>query len=114
MAAALSVPASQDAAERGCELLQGLQMGERLQHVPAALSTGEQQRTALARALINRPSLILADEPTGNLDPENGAIVLQTLKSFAESGGMVLMVTHDQRAESYADVVKHMQKGLFI
>jgi putative ABC transport system ATP-binding protein len=114
MAATLSLPAEAEREEYARTLLTKLNMKSRLNHLPAKLSTGEQQRTALARALINRPGLILADEPTGNLDPENGDIVLQTLKDFTESGGMVLMVTHDRRAEEFADVVHRMESGKFV
>jgi len=112
LAATLAAPDS-GAEVRARKLLVDLKMESRLQHVPAKLSTGEQQRTALARAMINRPTMIFADEPTGNLDPENGEIVLQTLKKFTESGGMVLMVTHDRHAASYGDVVKRMDGGKF-
>ena len=71
----------------------------------AELSTGERQRTALARALLPRPRLLLADEPTGNLDTDNGAAVLKHLAEFAHSGGAVLLVTHDLRAPEYTDRV---------
>ena len=114
MAATLSLPDGVGKEEYARTLLAKLNMETRLNHLPSKLSTGEQQRTALARAMINRPKLILADEPTGNLDPENGDIVLQTLKDFTQSGGMVLMVTHDRRAEDFADVVHKMEKGKFI
>jgi ABC-type lipoprotein export system ATPase subunit len=96
---------------RALALLTDLQMGARLRHVPGELSTGEQQRTALARAMVGEPALILADEPTGNLDPENGDIVLSRLRKFADEGGMVLMVTHDERAERYAGSVIKMEEG---
>jgi len=80
-------------------------------HVPSQLSSGERQRTALARALLNEPSLLLADEPTGNLDQENAEAVLRHLKEFAESGGAVLLVTHDDRATPYAQRVIELQQG---
>ena len=80
---------------RAHELLNRFGMDHRAHHVPAQLSIGERQRTALARALFNNPKLLLADEPTGNLDPENGEIVLSALKTFAEEGGAVLLVTHE-------------------
>ncbi len=81
--------------DRALELLNRFGLEHRGHHVPAQLSVGERQRTALARALFNQPKLLLADEPTGNLDPENGEIVLNTLKNFAAEGGAVLLVTHD-------------------
>jgi ABC-type lipoprotein export system ATPase subunit len=70
--------------------------------VPAQLSVGERQRTALARALFNRPDLLLADEPTGNLDPDNAAIVLQAFSEFAADGGTTVMVTHHPDAAARA------------
>ncbi len=91
------------AAGRARELLCRFDLEPRLGHVPAQLSTGERQRTALARALLNGPKLILADEPTGNLDAENGRIVLSCLSEFAREGGAVLTVTHDARAQEFAD-----------
>jgi putative ABC transport system ATP-binding protein len=81
---------------RAEELLIEFNLGHRLRHRPAELSAGESQRAAIARALLNRPSLILADEPTGNLDPENAAIVFNLLGDFNRQGGTVLLVTHQQ------------------
>ena len=78
-------------------------LSERSHHCPAELSVGERQRVALARALLNSPSLLLADEPTGNLDDDNAHIVLDTLRQFAHDGGAVLLVTHDQRTADLAD-----------
>jgi len=89
------VKKSDEANARAQELLARFGLEHRAHHVPAQLSIGERQRTALARALFNSPTLLLADEPTGNLDPENGEIVLHALKTFAEEGGAVLLVTHD-------------------
>ncbi|NNE90234.1 MAG: ABC transporter ATP-binding protein [Verrucomicrobiales bacterium] len=83
-------------------LLEKFQLGHRKNHVPSRLSVGEQQRVALARALLRTPALILADEPTGNLDPENSQILLDHLGEFAAGGGAVLMVTHDDRAREAA------------
>ena len=94
-----------DAQARATHLLNGLGLGERLHHYPAQLSTGERQRTALARAMLPKPKLLLADEPTGNLDPDNGAAVLSSLSQFARNGGAVLLVTHDARAAEFADRV---------
>ena len=67
--------------------------------------------TALARALLNRPKVLLADEPTGNLDDENAVAVLGYLKEFAADGGAVLLVTHDSRAVEYADTVLSIDRG---
>jgi ABC-type lipoprotein export system ATPase subunit len=95
----LSGPANRARAE---ELAGRFGLRERLRHVPAALSTGERQRTALARALLNQPRLLLADEPTGNLDEDSARAVLDGLREFAASGGAVLLVTHDARAAACA------------
>ena len=87
----------------------GLQ--DRAHHLPAALSIGERQRTALARAMLNEPQVILADEPTGNLDPDNSTGVLESLSRFADAGGVVLMVTHNPDNARYASRCLHMDKG---
>jgi ABC-type lipoprotein export system ATPase subunit len=99
-ALAAAVP---DARERAEELVAHFGLQSRRQHVPAELSTGERQRTALARALLNRPKLLLADEPTGNLDRENAGIVLEHLVRFSRAGGAVLLVSHDDHAVKHAD-----------
>jgi putative ABC transport system ATP-binding protein len=103
----------ENANERARELLETLGMSHRLHHKPDALSTGERQRTALARALLNRPGLLLADEPTGNLDRENADGVLQFLTQFAHDGGAVLLVTHDDYAMGFADRTIKMREGRF-
>jgi len=86
-------------------------LSHRLNHLPGELSTGECQRTALARALFNEPPLILADEPTGNLDEVHAREVLESLKVYSRQGGAVLLVTHDSRAAEYADRTLTMEKG---
>jgi len=83
-------------------LLTRLQLANRLHHRPAQLSTGERQRVALARALLNSPEIILADEPTGNLDPDNARQVMDYLAQFHREGGTVVVVTHDPLADQYA------------
>lgn len=100
---ALAAPPGDEAAarRRGEELLDRFQLGHRLHHRPAELSTGESQRVAVARAMVNQPALILADEPTGNLDPENATAVLEMLAQFHRDGGTVLLVTHQERAMEY-------------
>lgn len=98
----LASPTGEDLSERADALLEKFQLSHRKHHVPSRLSVGEQQRAALARALMREPKLILADEPTGNLDTENSEIILDHLAEFAEAGGAVLMVTHDDRARAAA------------
>ncbi len=84
-------------------LLAKFQLADRLTHRPGQLSTGERQRVAMARAVLNGPELILADEPTGNLDPENAKVVMDFLAEFHRQGGTVLLVTHEQSSAAYAD-----------
>ena len=103
-----------DAMDRAEELIAHFGLMDRRHHVPAELSTGERQRTALARALLNRPKLLLADEPTGNLDPENAEVVLGYLAEFARSGGAVLLVTHEAQAGQYAQKVIHLRDGRLV
>ena len=97
--------------QRAMELIEQFGLTSRIKHRPAQLSTGERQRTAMARAMLNRPRLLLADEPTGNLDDENSEIVLQHLGQFARDGGAVLLVTHDQRASKFASIQLQMTDG---
>ena len=92
-------------------LLEKFNLQHRADHLPSEVSIGERQRTALARAMLNEPEIILADEPTGNLDPDNSDIVLKTLAEFTESAGSVLMVTHDRTITSYATHLYRMQQG---
>ncbi|MDP7578071.1 MAG: ATP-binding cassette domain-containing protein, partial [SAR202 cluster bacterium] len=91
-----------DARRRSEELIKHLGLTDRKHHTPAELSSGECQRTALARAILARPGLLLADEPTGNLDEQNAATVLDHMAEFARAGGAVLLVTHDAQAAGYA------------
>ena len=93
----------EDAPGRADALLDRFGIGGRAGHHPAQLSTGERQRAGLARALLGSPGLVLADEPTGNLDDENGRVVLDALSEFAKAGGAVLMATHDSVAAEAAD-----------
>ena len=93
------------------ELIGQLNLTERIGHLPSELSTGERQRVALGRAFLNRPKVILADEPTGNLDGKNGEIVLRALADFAGEGGAVLLVTHDPGAGKYAHRTAQLEKG---
>jgi putative ABC transport system ATP-binding protein len=88
---------------QAAEALRRVGLGERLTHLPAQLSVGEQQRVAIARALINQPKLILADEPTGNLDEANEKIVIDLFRELHKSGHTILMVTHDPDIARQAD-----------
>jgi putative ABC transport system ATP-binding protein len=100
-----------DPGRRAQELLDQFGLRERADHVPSQLSTGERQRTALARALFNKPKIILADEPTGNLDDENAEIVLKHLSHYVSAGGSVLLVTHNAKAAEYATRTLKMKDG---
>jgi putative ABC transport system ATP-binding protein len=102
-----SITDEKEAAEALCRV--GL--SDRLNHVPAELSGGEQQRVAIARALINQPKLLLADEPTGNLDEANEAIVLKLLHELNESGHTILVVTHSQAIGNLADRRIELEHG---
>jgi ABC-type lipoprotein export system ATPase subunit len=106
----LALPA-EDGERRAMQLIEHFGLTERIHHTPGELSTGERQRTALARALLNRPRLLLADEPTGNLDADSARAVLDYLAEFARDGGAVLLVTHDDRAAAYAPRTVRMEKG---
>lgn len=96
--------------KRAKELLTALKLDHRLDHQPSELSTGERQRVALARALVLKPQVLLADEPTGNLDEENEKIILDYFKEFTNKDGAVLMVTHSSRIEK-ADEVIQLKNG---
>jgi ABC-type lipoprotein export system ATPase subunit len=100
-----------DLRQRGGELLESVGLGDRLGHPPARLSGGEQQRVAIARALINHPKVVLADEPTGNLDPATGLEVLEVLRALQRSGNQTLvMVTHDPELAALADRQMHLEQ----
>ena len=93
------------------ELIRHFGLEERSAHLPYQLSTGEKQRTALARALFNKPGIILADEPTGNLDEENAVIIYSYLKQYVSEGGSALLVSHDSMASDYGTKVLNMSNG---
>jgi putative ABC transport system ATP-binding protein len=101
----------EDPERRAHELIMQFGLQEREDHLPPQLSTGERQRTALARALFNQPKIIFADEPTGNLDDENAEIVLDHLRNYTSDGGSVLLVTHNARAADYAMHTLKMKDG---
>ena len=97
--------------QRVVESLERVGMAHRLRHYPSQLSGGQQQRVAVARALVGRPSILLADEPTGNLDSKNGEAVMSLLKDLHDEGATICMVTHDQRYAEHADRKIHMFDG---
>jgi putative ABC transport system ATP-binding protein len=97
--------------ERATALLERVGLGDRLDHKPPELSIGQQQRVALARVLANDPEIILADEPTGNLDPETGRQILDLLAEMNREGRTVVMVTHDPRAAARAQRTLRLQDG---
>lgn len=99
---------------RAIELITRFNLAHRINHKPGELSTGERQRVALARALINQPSILLADEPTGNLDDDNAEVVLRFISDFAGGGGAVLLVTHDNRISKHAHRSYRMNNGKFL
>ncbi|MGD0090149.1 MAG: ABC transporter ATP-binding protein [Planctomycetota bacterium] len=97
--------------ERATVLLERMGLGDRLDHKPAELSVGQQQRVALARMLANDPQVILADEPTGNLDPETAQAVLSFLEEVNKEGRTVIMVTHDPQAAARAKRTLRLKDG---
>jgi len=97
--------------ERATTLLEGVGLGNRLDHKPPELSIGQQQRVALARVMANDPEIILADEPTGNLDPDTGQQILDVLEQMNRGGRTVVMVTHDPRAAARAKRTLRLQEG---
>jgi len=112
LSALLSGATRRQAAQRREQLLAELGLTGKANAAPARLSGGEQQRVALARALANQPTLLLADEPTGNLDSSNTADVLRLLGRLNGRGQSILLVTHDARAASLADRVIHLFDGM--
>ncbi len=93
------------------EVLQRMKIGHRAKHFPQQLSGGQQQRVAIARAVIANPSLILADEPTGNLDSKNGIEVMNLLSELNQEGSTIVMVTHSDRDAGYAHRVINLLDG---
>jgi putative ABC transport system ATP-binding protein len=101
-----------DATDRARDLLRRVGLGDRLGHTPDELSGGQKQRVALARALINEPAVLLADEPTGNLDRDTGTRILDEVRSISETGVGVVAVTHDDLVTDYADRTVRLVDGV--
>ena len=100
-----------ESAERAKELAEMVGLGERLEHRPSELSGGQQQRVAIARALANDPLIILADEPTGNLDSESGADILKILNDLHKQGKTLIVVTHDDNIAASAERIVRIFDG---
>ncbi|MGM0606479.1 MAG: ABC transporter ATP-binding protein [Halobacteriota archaeon] len=98
--------------ERAADLLERVGLGDRVEHLPDELSGGQKQRVAIARALINSPTIVLADEPTGNLDRDTGERVLKELTAVTADGVSVVAVTHDPDVAAYADRTIELRDGV--
>ncbi|HLF93747.1 MAG TPA: ABC transporter ATP-binding protein [Planctomycetota bacterium] len=103
-----------DALERAGQALEAVGLGDRKQYRPGQLSGGQQQRVAIARALVTRPALLLADEPTGNLDAQNGAEVLSVFRRLHGEGKTILLVTHDRAVADHARRVIVLGEGRIV
>lgn len=100
--------------EIAVKLIDKVGLSERAKHFPSQMSGGEMQRVAIARALANNPDIILADEPTGNLDEDNEKMVFSMLKKLSEEGKTIIVVSHNEAVTDYADEVIRMKKGRLI
>jgi len=100
--------------DRVMEILDRLKMGHRSKHHPTQLSGGQQQRVAFARAVVNKPILLLADEPTGNLDSRNGTLMMELLTDHNRLGGTVVMVTHSLKDASYSHRIVNLRDGTIV
>jgi len=97
--------------KRAVKLLEMVGLKDRIEHFPKELSGGEQQRVAIARALANNPSIIIADEPTGNLDEKNEEQIFELLQKIAKEGKCVIVVSHSKEIKKYADVIYSLSNG---
>lgn len=101
-----------DPKKRARELLEIMGLEDRMHHKPGELSGGQSQRVAIARALINDPAILLADEPTGNLDSKTGCEILNIFKKLNEDGRTIIMITHDSEIAGYADRIVFLKDGI--
>jgi putative ABC transport system ATP-binding protein len=101
-----------DATDRARDLLERVGLGDRMDHTPDELSGGQKQRVAIARALVNEPSVLLADEPTGNLDRDTGTRILEEVRRVSDTGVGVVAVTHDDLVTEYADRTVELVDGV--
>lgn len=111
--AMLTMKSRSKAVERAKELLDRFGLSERFEHKFSELSVGERQRVALCRSVINNPGLILADEPTGNLDPKMTHEVMALFQELNNNGHTIIVVTHEEEVAAYAQKVMHLEKGKF-
>ena len=102
---------TKDRMELAHNILNSVGLVDRDQHKPTEMSGGQQQRVAIARALINSPALILADEPTGNLDSHSGLEIMEILQNLHSQGRTIVMITHDARNAAFAERIIHLQDG---
>ncbi|WP_428305124.1 ABC transporter permease [Lacipirellula sp.] len=109
-----TAPPIREALERSHSLLERVGLGSRLDHIPSQMSGGQQQRVAIARSLINQPALLLADEPTGNLDSQTSVEILEMFQQLNAAGLTVMLVTHDPKVAAYADRVIRVVDGLIV
>jgi len=105
----------EESRERAVRLLRELNLGHRLEHRPSQLSGGEQQRVSIARAIINEPLIVIADEPTGNLDTGNARVVMEIFKRLNEKNGVsIIIATHDELVASYCSRIIKMKDGMIV
>lgn len=105
------LPAS-ERRERAIKMLESVNLGDRMHHKPNELSGGQRQRVAVARALINRPSIILADEPTGNLDSKTGVEIMKLFETLYQDGNTIILVTHEEDIAGHARRIVRLKDGL--